>query len=369
MNAGLARPVVYLTGSLGDTLAAVPALWTLRRACPDRLLVLLANRQEGRARVGVADILTGSGVADSFVFYRSHEGPGHLLAKWRGRMELALLLRTLRPDPLVYLIRGDRRQPRVRRDLAFFRLVGVRKIIGMRGMPGIPPERRGAPVLLPRQADQYLIRLAAEGILTPPPGEGRFDIALGPSDFAEAEAWRRKLAPDNGRPWVAFGPGSKMPAKVWPASRFAEVGMRLIREFDIQPVVFGGAEDEAVGRQLLEQWGRGYLAAGRLSVRAAAASLTSCRFYVGNDTGTMHLAASAGIPCVAIFSARDYPGLWDPYGPGHTVLRHDPPCARCGLQVCPLPGHPCLAAISVETVWTACREIFKRQHGMAAGAV
>ena len=35
----------------------------------------------------------------------------------------------------------------------------------------------------------------------------------------------------------------------------------------------------------------------------------------------MHLAVSSGLRCVSLFSGRDYPGLWDPYGEGHIVLR------------------------------------------------
>ena len=59
-----------------------------------------------------------------------------------------------------------------------------------------------------------------------------------------------------------------MPAKRWPLDRFIEVGQTLIERFDIWPIVFGGAEDSADGQRLLEAWGRGYNAAGQLSLRA-----------------------------------------------------------------------------------------------------
>jgi len=347
-----------MTGSLGDTLAAVPALWVLRRAWADSSITLLSNRQEGGERVEPSQILEGAGLADRFTTYRSQEGPGRSLAKWMGRWELALFLHRFRPDPLIYLIRGDRDQSRIIRDLAFFRWCGLRRILGLTGMPGRPPHQVGAPPRLPRQADQYLVRLAADGFLVPPPGEGRADIALGPQDVARMDQWRRTLANDGGRPWIAIGPGSKMPAKRWEEARFAELGRRLIATYNAQPVIFGGPEDEPLALRLIAQWGRGFIAAGQLDVRASAAALSRCRFYVGNDTGTMHLAAAAGIPCVALFSARDYPGLWEPYGDGHIILRHDPPCAGCGQQICPVSGHPCLSAISVDEVFEACGRVF-----------
>jgi heptosyltransferase-3 len=350
-------PLVFMTGSLGDTLAAVPALWVLRRSWTDSPITLLSNREEGCGRVGPSEILEGSGLADRFTTYRSQEGPGRPLTKWMGRWELALFLHRFRPDPLIYLIRGDRDQSRVGRDLAFFRWCGVRRIVGVIGMPGRPPSRPGVPPRLPRQADQYLVRLAAAGFLVPPPGKGRADIALGPQDFARMEQWRLRLADDRGRPWIAIGPGSKMPAKRWEEARFAELGRRLIATYNAQPVIFGGPEEKPLALRLMAQWGRGHLAAGTLDVRASAAALSRCRLYVGNDTGTMHLAAAAGILCVAIFSARGNPGLWEPYGDGHLILRHDPPCAGCMQITCPVPGHPCLSAISVDEVFEACRRV------------
>jgi ADP-heptose:LPS heptosyltransferase len=155
-----------------------------------------------------------------------------------------------------------------------------------------------------------------------------------------------------------------MPAKQWPIERFAEVGNQLIRDYDAWPVIFGGAEDRAAGSRLLETWGRGAMAAGELNVRAAAAALQSCLLYVGNDTGTMHLAASAGIPCVAIFSARDYPGLWEPYGVGHAVIRSEVPCAGCYAQRCPREDNLCMSRIGVASVLDACRKILDQKPGL-----
>lgn len=87
----------------------------------------------------------------------------------------------------------------------------------------------------------------------------------------------------------------------------------------------------------------------------SAAVLKRSRGYLGNDTGTMHLAAMVGVPCVALFSARDYPGQWEPYGHGHAVLRHETDCAGCMLEVCHERGNECLRLISEEEVFEASR--------------
>jgi ADP-heptose:LPS heptosyltransferase len=159
---------------------------------------------------------------------------------------------------------------------------------------------------------------------------------------------------------IGIGPGSKWPSKVWPEERFAEVGKKLIGELGLYPIVLGGPEDAALAARLVKTWGSGANAAGALDIRPAAAALTHCRLYVGNDTGTMHLAAAVGTPCGAVFSAQDWPGRWYPYGMGHTVLRRRVACEGCLLQVCEREGLRCLKEISVDEVLSACREVLSK---------
>ena len=74
--------------------------------------------------------------------------------------------------------------------------------------------------------------------------------------------------------------------------------------------------------ELCAAWGpRSHNLAGRLSVFGSASVLSQCATFIGNDSGPTHLAAMVGIPCVAIFSARNAPGQWEPLGEHHVVHR------------------------------------------------
>ena len=122
--------------------------------------------------------------------------------------------------------------------------------------------------------------------------------------------------------------------------------------------MLGGCEDAVLGDALCRAWGeRSHNFAGVFSVYESAALLERCCGYLGNDTGTMHLAAMVGTPCVGLFSARDYPGQWEPYGQGHTVLRHETDCAGCMLEVCHERDNECLQRISVDEVFGAVRQL------------
>ena len=74
------------------------------------------------------------------------------------------------------------------------------------------------------------------------------------------------------------------------------------------------------------------------------------------------LAAAMGTPCVAIFSSRDLPGMWYPYGSQHTVLRREVECSGCMLNDCVKQKMKCIRAISVDEVHSACMKYLRPTH-------
>ena len=100
--------------------------------------------------------------------------------------------------------------------------------------------------------------------------------------------------------------------------------------------------------------------AGLTTLRETVAFMENCRFYVGNDTGTLHMAVAAGLKCVGIYSAHTVPGAWNPYGEGHIVLRHDLPCAGCLAAVCPKGSPVCIESITVDEVEAAVKRMLRQ---------
>jgi len=166
----------------------------------------------------------------------------------------------------------------------------------------------------------------------------------------EVEQWLRKRGVSLNYPTlVAIAPGAKKKSCHWPLDRIAEVGKHLLRR-GATLVVIGGKAEIDEGIALTEVWGSGLNACGELSVLATGALLRRCRFLLGLDTGTTHLAAVLGTPCVALYSAQDWPGKWEPLGTGSVVIRRKVPCAGCRLVNCNLPEHPCMIQITVTEV-------------------
>jgi heptosyltransferase-3 len=261
------RILVYRIGQLGDTVVALPALWAVRRQFPDARLVLLGN---AHARfVQAQDVLPPSGLIDEYVTYPV--GASRIAAFWG----LLARLRASRFDALVYLAPRRRTRAQVWRDLAFFRLAGIRRVFGHHGFTPLPARPAGAPLpALEQEADHLLGRLASSGIPVPSRGRGEMDLALTGEERAAAESWLRAHVPADARGagLVGIGPGSKQASKVWPEDRFVALGRRLVAEHRLFPVIFGGPEDRALGERLVRAWGRGSNAAGSLAIRVTAAT-------------------------------------------------------------------------------------------------
>jgi ADP-heptose:LPS heptosyltransferase len=68
--------------------------------------------------------------------------------------------------------------------------------------------------------------------------------------------------------------------------------------------------------------------AGRVDLLTAFACLKHARLFIGNDSGTMHLAAAAGVPTIGLFGPSDE-RLYAPWG------RTPRSCAARGLRADP----------------------------------
>ena len=346
--------LIFRTGQLGDTLVALPAIEFIRQKYPKHRFMLLTDRHPaGAGYVSSWDICKSTGWFDRAIFYDPKDRGRAALKGWASVLRQ---LRQLKVDQFFNLAPGRTHRQAVRDAWIFKSMVRPREYHAPATLRSPKPDAKRA---LPRIEPEWRHTLRSVNAVEQEGLAFRLPIP----DLEREAALKVALADgiDFGARLLAFGPGSKMPAKVWPQERFAELGTLLQNDFpDIQFVVLGGKEDAAIGRELCSVWGeKSHNLAGKLSLYGSAAILERCVAYVGNDTGTMHLASMTGIPCVAIFSARDSPGRWDPYGNGHVVLRHNVECAGCLLEVCAQYDNKCLKLIGVDEVHRATKQLLE----------
>ena len=142
-----------------------------------------------------------------------------------------------------------------------------------------------------------------------------------------AEAVRARAAallPD-GPPVLAVAPAANWQGKVWPAERFAELARRLTAEDGILPgariAVLAAPHEMFQARPVLQAVGaRGINLFERGDLLIAAGCLERAAFFVGNDSGLMHLAAAAGVPTLGLFGPSP-DQRYRPWGPRADFVR------------------------------------------------
>ncbi len=141
----------------------------------------------------------------------------------------------------------------------------------------------------------------------------------------EIEAYAGELTAGAG-PILAVAPAANWVGKTWPLERFSQVAIRLLGSAGPlkggRLMLLGGPEDTQLGREMKDivQRGKFIDLAGKVDLLTAFACLKRARLFLGNDSGTMHLAAAAGIPTLGLFGPSDET-LYAPWGPDARVVR------------------------------------------------
>jgi heptosyltransferase III len=352
--------LVYLVGSLGDTIVCIPALEAIRRQFPDDKIILLHDYQT-LVPVSPLDIVPKN-LIDGSLSYVMHSEP---LPKIRELMKLRRRIKQEDVKAVVYLVASERFGWLVHRDKWFFRLCGVKNLIGFYTFDKENLYERDAndkPVLKPSEANLKLERLERDGINIQNLNFTNQLLSFSATEKDKVQTWLNAQRKKSAARLIAMCPGCKRKANDWGVDNFIELGKRLLAEGDVEIVIIGGKAEKPLAAKMIATWGEGIDATGEFNANESGALFSLCDFMIGNDTGTTHLAAAAGIRCFALYHQRDNPGHWYPLGRGHYIVQHDVECAGCHFTECPRADHPCMKGITVDAVWSKLQEFMAEEN-------
>lgn len=188
-----------------------------------------------------------------------------------------------------------------------------------------------------------------------------------PEHWAAAE----RLIPP-GPPFLALSPIANWRGKEWPLDRFAELARRLTGTSGPlaggRVAVFGAPEDRVRAAALFDALApmRPIDLMGGVELLVAHECLRRTALFVGNDSGTMHLAAAAGVPTLGLFGpSKDE--HYRPWGP-HAMAVRTPESFEQHIGA---PGYDhrttgsLMGSLTVEAVETAARALLRRQKEAA----
>ena len=162
--------------------------------------------------------------------------------------------------------------------------------------------------------------------------------------------------------------GASSPFRRWPMASFVDTVVALASQARRRVIVTSGPAERAAVAEIIEK-ARTKIAepvrdhvldCGDLSLAELRALLERSAVYIGGDSGPLHIAATTGVPIVAIFgptpSERSAP--WrNPAIPFEVIEIDGLPCRPCDQRVCEPGDFRCLTHIAAPRVIAAAERL------------
>lgn len=155
---------------------------------------------------------------------------------------------------------------------------------------------------------------------------------------------------DSDLPYICIHGGATKDYKRWPEENFSQTADWL-RARGYQIVFIGaGKSDRIVIEQINTQCAMPHIdLCDALSLGELIALFRQCEFFIGNDSGPMHLATATGTDVFVLFGPSDEQ-RWGPLGTNTTVIRDPLACTEvCSKKSCP-EDYRCIKLLSGDLV-------------------
>lgn len=209
---------------------------------------------------------------------------------------------------------------------------------------------------------RYLLNFLADSGIPRTDGDEVVNWNFQPEEIINAEAWFSKIKiPEEYTPFIVCT-GGKSPLQHWPLERYAEFLKKIVPEYRLFPVFVGVGADEEDAGYLIKECGMGVFSqnVGPLSLREMILAFQNFKFYLGNDTGILHIAGAAGIPSLSVSSARAPENFWTPLNDlKHISVVADVACKNCRRNYCYHKNSvPCMENIKVQDLLKKILQIY-----------
>ena len=324
--------LIFRKGTIGDSICAMPAVVAIRKRFPQAELHCLTNAP-GTVQSGMPDFFDAAYIQNYLYFTAPNRA-------------LFSQIKSEHYDMVIELPQALDTWYTQLRNLILFRLAGIRFGAGWQVSTTFLFKHAQMKYLRFDREPVRLLRLLQEyKVLT----DASEEYILPLTDAAIA------LATD--QPFVLMGVGAKPPRNRWPVQHYHDIALRIVAQHHIQVLLLGHQGDY----ELTKDWNiKGVLnLCGQLSIQQSYALAGKCLFYVGNDTGLMHMAAAHNKPVVGIFSGKNYPGKWFPASHEQYIhANYTLPCAICAVEPC--ENNVCMKQILPDAVWPSVQQLLQR---------
>ena len=317
--------LVFSFSFIGDAVLSTAVISPLRQRFPDAKITFLVGRR-------AFNLLDADPQIDQVLVYDNFSEH----ASWRGKIRLIQSLRRERFDLVIDL-----------RDSFWSRFVGGKRW-GMR-------LRRGDTHAVTR----YLDILRPHGLNI---DGARPQLQFTAPQLAKRDAFLTENGVNRQQVLIGIHPGGNWVYKLWGPEKFAQIADRLCENWNVQILLFAGPDEKELQTQVANLMRQQPICVEEDDLCQVAGLIAACDFYIGNDTGPMHIAVAVDTPVIAIFGSTNHHRS-GPYGEKHMVVHSGValgcnPChpgkqpGGCGKGSCAV-----IEAITVEQTFNAAEKL------------
>ncbi len=135
-------------------------------------------------------------------------------------------------------------------------------------------------------------------------------------------------------------PGAQDKARRWEVEKFTKIISYILCTYNLSVILSGAEDEEKIGKVIKSHFNeekRVINLIGKTSFDVLFSIISESKFVFGNDTGTIHIAASLGIPSLCLMTYKDkgfHPYVLDivrsdDYVPRGIWAKQTPYCADC----------------------------------------
>lgn len=183
--------------------------------------------------------------------------------------------------------------------------------------------RRVAPAHGHRITKNLSLAAAVATLAAPEGADRRSQFPLRVPAEAETSV-RQMLRGQDVTSYFMLSPGGGWISKCWPTERFGELHRRLAARLGWRGVVSYGPGERQLAEAVLASAGIPAPLLLELDLPQLMAALRGAQFFVGGDTGPLHLSVALGTPVVGLYGPTD-PLQTGPYGRQDVVVRNARP--------------------------------------------
>lgn len=161
---------------------------------------------------------------------------------------------------------------------------------------------------------------------------------------------------DADQPYICIHAGATKDYKLWPAANYARTADWLVSQGYQVIFVGAGSSDRSIIKDINQKSTEAYTnLCDSLSLGQLIALFSRSAFFLGNDSGPMHLATACGVPVIALFGPTDEQ-RWGPLGSNATIIRDTQACTDvCSKKFCS-EGFRCIKSLDENIVRAALAE-------------